>query len=173
MDQDVIRHGSRPWPWPHCVRWGPSSLSPKGYDSPQFSAYVYCGQTAGWIKIPLGTEVGFDPADIVLDGDPAPPRKGVQQPPSFRSTLLWHGRQSQQLLNSCYLCHAFAFLTFFISSKLFLLFLKAVRKVSWTRAILSSNEKQFRKTAKMNLLLIFFSFFELINLNNHRDLLIA
>jgi len=34
---------------------------------------VYCGQTAGWIRIPLGTEVGLGPGDIVLDGDPAPP----------------------------------------------------------------------------------------------------
>jgi len=30
------------------------------------------GQTAGWIKMPLGTEVGLDPGDIVLDGDPVP-----------------------------------------------------------------------------------------------------
>jgi len=28
---------------------------------------------AGWIKMPLGTEVGLCPGDIVLDGDPAPP----------------------------------------------------------------------------------------------------
>jgi len=28
----------------------------------------------GWmIRMPLGTEVGFNPGDIVLDGDPAPP----------------------------------------------------------------------------------------------------
>jgi len=27
----------------------------------------------GWIRIPLGTEVGHGPVDIVLDGDPAPP----------------------------------------------------------------------------------------------------
>jgi len=47
--------------------------------SPQFSVYVSCGQTAGWIKIPLGTEVGFGRGDIVLDMDPAPP-KGAQQP---------------------------------------------------------------------------------------------
>jgi len=40
---------------------------------PQFSAHVYCGQTAGWIKVPLGTEIGRSPRDIVLDGDPAPP----------------------------------------------------------------------------------------------------
>ena len=32
---------------------------------------VYCGQTAGWIRIPLGMEVGLGPDDIVLDGDPA------------------------------------------------------------------------------------------------------
>jgi len=33
---------------------------------------VMCGQTAGWIKMPLGTDVGIGPGDIVLDGDPAP-----------------------------------------------------------------------------------------------------
>ena len=32
-----------------------------------------CGQTAGWIKMPLGMDVGLGPGDIVLDGDPAPP----------------------------------------------------------------------------------------------------
>ena len=50
---------------------------------PQFSAHVYCGQTARLIRIPLGTEVGLGPGDIVLDGDPAPPRKGAQQSPHF------------------------------------------------------------------------------------------
>ena len=34
----------------------PAALSPKGH-SPQFSAHVYCGQTAGWMKLPLGKEV--------------------------------------------------------------------------------------------------------------------
>ena len=28
---------------------------------------VYCGQMAGWIKMPLGTEVGLSADDIVLD----------------------------------------------------------------------------------------------------------
>jgi len=42
--------------------------------APQFSAHVCCGQTAGWMKMPLGTEVGLGPDDIVLDGDPAPPK---------------------------------------------------------------------------------------------------
>jgi len=39
----------------------------------QFSAYVCCGHTAAWIKMPLGTEVGLGLRDIVLDGNPASP----------------------------------------------------------------------------------------------------
>jgi len=39
---------------------------------------VYCGQTVGWIKMPLGAEVGLGPGDIVLDGGPSPSRKGAQ-----------------------------------------------------------------------------------------------
>jgi len=35
-------------------------------------AHVYCGQMAGWMKTPLGTEVDLCPGHIVLDGDPAP-----------------------------------------------------------------------------------------------------
>jgi len=38
---------------------------PKRGRSPQFSGHVYCGQTAGWMKMPLGTEVGLGPDDIV------------------------------------------------------------------------------------------------------------
>ena len=34
--------------------------------------------------MPLGTEVGLGPGHIVLDGDPALPQKGAQQPPTFR-----------------------------------------------------------------------------------------
>jgi len=41
---------------------------------------VYCGQTVGWIKMKLGTQVGLGPLDTVLDGDSAAPRKGAQQP---------------------------------------------------------------------------------------------
>jgi len=32
---------------------------------------VYCGQTIGWIKMKLGTEIGLEPGHIVLDGNPA------------------------------------------------------------------------------------------------------
>jgi len=39
---------------------------------------VYCGQTVGWIKMKLGTQVGLGPGHIELDGDPAPlPQRGT------------------------------------------------------------------------------------------------
>ena len=52
---------------------------------PQFSAHVYCGQTAAWIKMPLGTEVGLGQEHILLDGDPAPP------PQKRRQDATWYG----------------------------------------------------------------------------------
>ena len=64
-----------------CVKWGTSTPSPNRERSPKFSTHVYYGQTAGWIKMPLGTEVGLGPGDIVLDRDPAPsPAKRAQLP---------------------------------------------------------------------------------------------
>jgi len=48
---------------------------------PMFGPCIYCGQTAGWIKMALGMEVGFGPGHIVLDGDPVPlPKKGDKAP---------------------------------------------------------------------------------------------
>jgi len=43
--------------------------------SPQFSARLYCGQTAAWIKMPL-TDVGLGLRNIVFDVDPVTPEKG-------------------------------------------------------------------------------------------------
>jgi len=44
----------------------------KGHTHPtQFLAHVYCGQTDGWMKTPLATEVDLGPGRIVL-GVPAP-----------------------------------------------------------------------------------------------------
>jgi len=88
MDQDATWCGGRPLPRRHCVRWGPSSSPQKGGRALQFSAHVCCAETAGWIKMPLGMELGLDPNDIVLDGDPAPlPKKGVE-PPIFGPCLI-------------------------------------------------------------------------------------
>jgi len=47
-----------------------TELPPKRGTAPQLSAHVYYGQPAGWIKMPLGTQVGLGPDDIVLDGGP-------------------------------------------------------------------------------------------------------
>jgi len=47
------------------------SLPKKEAEPPQFSAHLYCGQTAGWIKMALGMQVGLGPVHIVLDGDTA------------------------------------------------------------------------------------------------------
>ena len=58
--------------------------SPKKGQNPKFLAHVYCGQTAGWIKTPLGTEEDLGLRDIVLDEDPAPPPPKGTQPPNFR-----------------------------------------------------------------------------------------
>jgi len=48
---------------------------PQKRHNPQFLAHVYCGQTAGSIKMPLGTMVAVGPGDIALNGDPAPRQK--------------------------------------------------------------------------------------------------
>jgi len=57
----------------------------------KFSARVYCGQTAGWIKMALGMEVGLSPGDFMLRGAQPPlPKKGAEPPsPIFRPCLLW------------------------------------------------------------------------------------
>jgi len=51
----------------------------------QFSAHICCGDTAAWIKMPLGvTEVGLGLCDIVFDVDPATPEKKAHPPlPNF------------------------------------------------------------------------------------------
>ena len=40
------------------------TVLPKRGTGPQFSAHVYCGQTAGWMKTPLDTEVDLGPATL-------------------------------------------------------------------------------------------------------------
>jgi len=65
----------------------PAPLSKQGAELPpqKNSAHAYCDQTAGWIKIVLGTKVALFPGDlVVLDGDPVPvPKKGAEPPPQF------------------------------------------------------------------------------------------
>jgi len=85
MDQDATWYEGRPRPRRHCLRWGPSP--PKRQSTaPHFPAHVYCGQTAGWIKLLLRTEIGLGSGYIVLDGDPAPhsPAERGTAAPTFR-----------------------------------------------------------------------------------------
>ena len=110
MDQDATSYGSRPRPRRHCVRRGPSSPLKRG-TAHHFSAHVYCGQMAGWIKMPLGTKVpvGLGPGHshcvrwgpICLPSIPC--REGHSPPPVSSPCLLWH-RPSQLLLSTCFLC---------------------------------------------------------------------
>ena len=90
IDQDATWYG---------VGLGPSDIALDGDPAPrptkggrassQFSAHIYCGQTAGWIKMTLGMEVGLGPGCIVLDEDPAPHSKKDTLPPVFGPFLLW------------------------------------------------------------------------------------
>ena len=82
MDQGGTWHGGGPLSRPHCARWGHSSPPQKGQRLP-ILAHVYCGQTAGWINTPLGTEVDLGPGHFVLDGFPAIGERGTAAP-SFR-----------------------------------------------------------------------------------------
>ena len=63
MNQGKTWHRGRPRSRPQCFRWGPSSPPKKGHKfaEPQFLVHVCCGQTAGWIKMPLGSEVDLGP----------------------------------------------------------------------------------------------------------------
>jgi len=62
---------------------GTQPLPEMGRSRTQFSAHVYCGQTAAWIKMPLGTEVDIGLRDIVFDVDPATSRKRAPTPTQF------------------------------------------------------------------------------------------
>jgi len=42
-----------------------------------------------WMKMPLGTEIGLEPGDIVLDGDPATLHKNGHNSPQFSAHVLW------------------------------------------------------------------------------------
>jgi len=52
----------------------------------------------------LDMEVGLGPGDIMLDGDPAPRKKGTVAPTKLSAHVYCgHGRPSQLLLSSCYI----------------------------------------------------------------------
>jgi len=60
---------------------------------------VYCGQTAAWIKMPLGTEVGLGPGDIVRWGPSSPPQKRGHSSPLHFSVHVYYGQTVAHLSN--------------------------------------------------------------------------
>ena len=81
----------------------PATPRKKGTPTPtQFLAHVYCGEMAGSMKTPLGTEVDLGSGHIVLDGVRAP-AKGAQHLLFSVHVYCGHGRPSQLLLSSCYI----------------------------------------------------------------------
>jgi len=42
-----------------------------------------------WIKMKMGKDIGLGPGHIVLDGDPAPHKKGEAHSPHFSANVLW------------------------------------------------------------------------------------
>jgi len=129
MYQDATWYRHRHQPRLHCVRWGPSSPRNGAQQPPNMVwglrtqaglsiMFVYCGQVVGWIKMPLGKEVGLFQATLCIYvrwRPSSPPRKGAPntvwglraqagQPASVNRgpCLLWqNGLPSQQLLSSC------------------------------------------------------------------------
>jgi len=84
MDQDETWHaGIGLGPGHNVLDWDPAFPSIKGAQPPQFLPHIYCGQMAGWIKMPLSMEVGLGSGDFVLDGDPASPQKKGHSPTQF------------------------------------------------------------------------------------------
>ena len=62
---------------------GTQPPTPKEAEPTQFSAHVYCGQTAAWIKMQLGTEVGLGLRDTIRCGPNYPQKKRHIHPPNF------------------------------------------------------------------------------------------
>ena len=86
MHQDETWRADRRRPWPHRVRWGvgdPVALPKKGTEPPIFGPCLLwpngCMDQHGTWHV----EVDLLAGHIVLDGDPAHPRKKAQPPPNF------------------------------------------------------------------------------------------
>ena len=63
--------------------------------------FMYCGQMAGWIRMPLGMEVGLGPGHIALDGVPAPPTERGTAAPHFSAFVVAKRSPISAMLSSC------------------------------------------------------------------------
>jgi len=106
IDQGKTYHGGRPWPRPHCVRWGPSSLPKRGTAAPAFGPCLlwpnsWIDQDVTWYEGMLRPK-----PRCVIDGDsaPPPPIKGHSHhqfwPTSVPSGILMYPTVWPQYTNS-------------------------------------------------------------------------
>ena len=87
-DQDETWHAGRPWTWPHCVRWGPSSPAPKGAQPPIFGPYLL--RPNGCMDQDVTWYGGRPrPRRLCVRWVPSSPRKKAQPHPIFGPCLLW------------------------------------------------------------------------------------
>jgi len=71
MDQDETWHAGRPRPWPHCVRWRPTSPSNKGTQPPIVGPYL--------VTVLIMTV-------WILEAEPPAPGQGISgEPPQAES----------------------------------------------------------------------------------------
>jgi len=94
IDQDATWHTKVGLVPSHMVLNGdPALMPPKGAQQPPLSAHVYCGQSAGWIRIPLGKLVRgrFLPRRHCVQWEPSSPteRGTAAPPPLFGPCLLY------------------------------------------------------------------------------------
>ena len=118
MDQGATWYGGKLRPC-HIVIDG-TQLPLKRGTAPHFSAHVYCAQTAGWIKMPPGTKVGFGQVTLCYTGIHLP-HKG-HSPQIFGPCPLWPNSRPSQLCNSI-MCRPLYFCPVVSSSIFFFYFL--------------------------------------------------
>jgi len=88
------------------VNGSPCAIGPLSVLSCLSVTLVYCGQTVGWIRMPLGTKVGLGSGHIVLDGDPAPLLRTGHSSPHFSAHVycgqtVAHLSNCWDLVNKC------------------------------------------------------------------------
>jgi len=101
MHQDATWYGGRPRHRRLCLMGTQLPPEQRAHPLPPSLWPAYCGQTAGWMKTPLGTEVDIGPSHIVLDGVPALRETGTAAPIFSARVYCGYGRPSQLLLSSC------------------------------------------------------------------------
>jgi len=104
MDQSETWHRGRPRPRPHCIRWGPSSPSPKGAHTPIFSPCPLWPN--GWMDQDATWYIGRPRIrrHYVRWGPALPPKRCTSTPSPLGPCLLWPVGRPAQLLLSCCIC---------------------------------------------------------------------